>query len=198
MNTSPYRSSGQPALWALLALAASACGPPPEAGRVQATYDEQTGRLRQLTVDASKDGKPNIFSYMDATRLMRIEIDNNEDGLIDRWEYYGADQKLEKVGFSKANDGTVDSWAYQGADGKIVRVEVSTRRDGKVTRTEFYEKDALARAEEDTNGDGRVDKWETYDEGGAITSVAFDTEGRGAPDRRVEYGRDGSVKRLSP
>ena len=33
---------------------------------------------------------------MDGSRVVRIEIDQNEDGRIDRWEYYDADQKLSK------------------------------------------------------------------------------------------------------
>src|SRR5207253_3152328 len=110
------------------ALAVVSCGSAPKSDRVQATYDKQTGKLVQLTVDAKKDGKPDIYSYMDGTKFVRIEIDNDEDGKIDRWEYYGPDQKLEKVGFSRANDGKPDAWAYQAPDGSIGRVEISTRR----------------------------------------------------------------------
>ena len=65
-----------------------------------------------------------------------------------------------------------------------------TRRDGTVNRWEHYEKDALVRAEEDTNGDGKVDKWEEH-RAGALASVAFDTDGDGKPDRRLVYGPDG-------
>ena len=35
----------------------------PQDGRVQVTYDKQTGKVSQLSVDSTKDGKPNIFSY---------------------------------------------------------------------------------------------------------------------------------------
>lgn len=176
----------------ILSLAIS-CGSQPSEQRVQATYDQKSGKLSQLTVDAKKDGKPNIFSYMDGTKFLRVEIDNNEDGMIDRWEYYGADQKLEKVGFSRVNDGKADTWAYEHPDGTIAKVEVSTRRDGKVNRTEFYAKDVLLRAEEDTNQDGRVDKWETY-LGGGLSSVAFDTKGTGAPNQVIDYQKEASTR----
>ena len=78
-------------------------------------------------------------------------------------------------------------------DGSIARVDVSTRRDGKVDRTEYYENDALVRAEEDSDEDGKADKWETY-EAGRLASVAFDTLHRGTPDRRLIYGVDGSTR----
>jgi hypothetical protein len=168
-----------------LSLAIS-CSFQPSEQRVQATYDQKSGKLSQLTVDAEKDGKPNIFSYMNGTMFLRVEIDNNEDGLIDRWEYYGVDQKVEKVGFSRSNEGKPDAWAYGGPDGIVAKVEVSTRRDGKANRTEYYEKGVLVRAEEDTNQDGRVNKWETYENGGLAT-VSFDTKGTGAPDRTINY-----------
>ena len=56
------------------------CGPPSKTGRVEATYDKTTGKLVQLTIDANKDGKPDIYSYMDGTKFVRIEIDKDEDG----------------------------------------------------------------------------------------------------------------------
>ncbi len=155
-------------------------------GRVQASYDKTSGKLNQVTVDAAKDGKPNIFSYMNGTKFIRIEIDKDEDGRIDRWEYYGDDQKISKVGVSRANDGKADAWMFQAPDGTVGRIEISTRRDGTVNRVEFYEKGVLTRAEEDTDRDGRVDKWETYADG-ALATVGFDTKHTGTPDTVMDY-----------
>jgi hypothetical protein len=173
----------------LAGLAAVSCAAAPKDDRVKATYDKETGKLSLLTVDATKDGKPAIYSYMDGTKFVRIEIDNDKDGKIDRWEYYGPDQKLQKVGFSRANDGRADTWAYQAPDGSIGKVEVSTHRDGKIDRTEFYEKGVLVRAEVDSDGDGQPDKWETY-ANGALTTVAFDTKHTGTPDITIDYRKE--------
>jgi antitoxin component YwqK of YwqJK toxin-antitoxin module len=165
-----------------------AAGPQP----VQKIYNKKTGRLERLDYDTKKSGRVDTRCYMDGTRLLRIEIDRDGDGKIDRWEYYGADQKLEKVGISRQNDGIVDAWAYSAPDGTMARLEISTARDGKVTRTEYYEGGALVRAEEDTHAGGRPDKWETY-KNGALESVAFDTTRRGTPDRRLTYLPNGKV-----
>ena len=181
-----YSSSVTGTIAAATVLASIACGGARDDERVKAQYDKETGKLSQLTLDVLKDGKPNITSYMDGAKFLRIEIDANEDGKIDRWEYYGADQRLERVGFSRAVDGKADAWAFQGPDGSVSRVEVSTKRDGKVNRTEFYEKNALARAEEDTDSDGRTDKWEHY-ESGALVSVSFDTTKSGKPTTTIDY-----------
>jgi len=169
------------------------CGTPSGDAQIQPEYDKQTGRLQLLKYDSNSNGRVDTVSYMDGARILRIEIDKDEDGKVERWEYYDADQKLEKVGFSRAGDGTEDAWSFAGADGSIVRIEVSTERDGRVTRTEHYERDTLTRAEEDGDGDGRTDKWESYDDG-RLAMVAFDTIARGSPDRRLVYGADGSAR----
>ena len=173
---------------AVVAVIAVSCSRPPSATTVKTTRDE-AGTLRQVSISKEKDGRPNIDSYMDGTKFLRIEIDQNEDGRIDRWEYYSADGRLEKVGFSRAGDGVVDAWAFQSPEGVVSRVEVSTLRDGRVNRVELYEAGILKRAEEDTNRDGRVDKWETY-ERGSLVSAAFDTTGTGRPDYVIDYRKE--------
>ena len=160
---------------------------------IEPVYDPLTGKLQLMKSDTNGNGKVDTVSHMDGTRVLRIDIDNDEDGRVDRWEYYDADQRLEKIGTSRANDGKEDAWLYAAADGATERIAVSTRRDGKIDRTEFYEHDALVRAEEDGDGDGKVDKWETY-ESGRLASVAFDTVHRGTPDRRFVYGVDGTTR----
>jgi hypothetical protein len=179
----------------LLCSLTGACGSGGSHARntIEPVYDQQTGRLKQLNYDSKNSGKFDTVSYMDGARVLRIEIDTDGDGKVDRWEYYGADQKLAKVGFSRANDGKEDAWSYADPDGKIERIEISTRRDGKIGRTEHYSKELPSRAEEDTHGDGVIDKWETF-ESGRLMSVAFDTTHRGSPDRRLIYAADGAVR----
>ena len=163
------------------------CRPPdPSTKDVQAEYDAATGQLRRLTINTSIDGKPNVVSHMDGTKFVRIEIDRDENGVTDRWEYYGADQKLKKVGISRSNDGLVDAWLYEGPGGQPAKIELSTKRDGKVSRTEFYSRGQLSRAEEDTNGDSRPDKWETY-ENGTLATVSFDLTESGKPTVTINY-----------
>ena len=171
----------------MLAVSA-ACRPSGSNARVKAQYDRATGRLSQLIVNNGADSNPNIISYMEGTKFVRIEIDSNEDGKTDRWEYYGPSQTVERIGISRANDGIQDTWLVQSADGSLARIEISTRRNGKANRTEFYENDVLARAEEDTDADGRVDKWEKY-EAGALVSASFDTTKSGKPTATIYYGK---------
>ena len=182
------------ALILVIALSLSACSRPrADQKRMTPEYDPQTGKLRLLKYDSDGNGKVDTVSYMDGSRVVKIEIDKDEDGKVDRWEYYGPDQKLEKVGISRAGDGKEDAWSYADAAGAVTRLEISTQHDGKVTRIEHYQQTKLVAAEEDADGDGKIDKWETYD-GERLSSVAYDTQHRGAPDRRLVYAPDGTVR----
>ena len=60
---------------------------------------------------------------------------------------------------------------------------------------EFFENGTLIRVEEDTDADGKIDKWETYS-AGTLASMAFDSQHRGTPDRRLIYNPDGSFNRI--
>lgn len=153
------------AVFALLLGWCVACDEPRRDSRIQASYDER-GKLRLLTYDSQGTGKPDTWSYMDGSTIVRIDRDTDGDGVIDRREFYGPDDH--------------------------VRVEFSTR-DGHVRRTEFFVAGALVSAEEDTAGTGHVNKWETY-ANGVMRSVAFDLDGAGRPTRRLLYDDKGQVK----
>jgi hypothetical protein len=129
----------------------------------KATYDEGTGRLMVLTHDANKNGRIDTWTEINGRRPRRSRIDRNEDGKLDRWEYYDDSGRLLKVGFSRPDDGTPDAWAFSGPDGRIERIEVSSTRDEK-----------------------RIDRWETYEKG-TLKTVTFDENGDGSPDRRLTY-----------
>lgn len=177
-------------LWALIVSAA--CGGSTD--RVEPVYDQATGRLQLLKYDANGDGNVDTWSYMEGPRVVRIEIDTDHNAVIDRWEYYGPDETLEKVGSSRGGTGNPDSWAFYASNGAMARLELSLKQNGVVDRIEYYAGGTLTRAEEDTNGDNRIDKWEAYD-GRRLASVAFDTTFKGeGPDRRLTYAPDGTVR----
>ena len=175
------------------AVAAAACSDPERArleATTKATYDERTGRLRELTSDANGNGRIDTWTQMEGTRPVRSRSDRNEDGRDDRWEYYDTSGRLVKVGFSRRDNGKPDAWAESGAGGGISRVLVSSTGDeSKIDRWESYDPAApgvITAVEEDTNGDGRPDKWEEY-AGGALRAAQLDENGDGRADRRLTY-----------
>jgi hypothetical protein len=180
------------------ALSGVACsaGPDSERERLKrtttATYDSDTGRLRQITYDSNKNGRVDTVTHLDGTRLLRTEIDADEDGRVDRWEYFDAAGRLEKHAISRANDGMADAWAFPGPDGTVVRLEISLKRNGRIDRWEHYEAGSVARAEEDASGDGRADKWEVY-QSGTLVAVMLDNDADGRPDRRLTYTAEGQL-----
>src|SRR6185503_17388575 len=91
-------------LLAVAVVCTTACAPggaePPE-GSATPTYDQTTGKLKELAYTA-------------------------RDGRVDRWEYYDDRQRLVKVGFSRSADGVADAWAFSAPDGTVQRIEISS------------------------------------------------------------------------
>src|SRR5262245_24893365 len=106
------------------AMSVAACANP-ETERLKKTtiptYDNKTGKLAQLTYDRNKNGKIDTWTDMDGTRALRSRIDLDEDGKIDRWEYYDDKGGVVKVGFSRMQDGREDAWGYSTQAGRRAR-----------------------------------------------------------------------------
>jgi hypothetical protein len=163
-----------------------------DSARVTPVYDPASGRLRQLLFDRNGNGVVDTRLYMNGTLADRAELDQDEDGRTERWEYYGKSGEIGRVAMSIRRDGKPDTWVHRAADGRVARVELAGRGDGRVSRIEFYENGSLLRIEEDSDGDGRVDKWERYTDG-ELASVSFAPAGGSGPPLAIDYGADGSA-----
>jgi hypothetical protein len=89
--------------------------------RVRRMYDPVTGRLQLVVFASSGNLKFDTWAYMDGKRLIRMDIDDDEDGKIDRREYFDPREVLERIEYLSS--------------------------EGHVTRTEFYQKGALTRTD---------------------------------------------------
>lgn len=78
--------------------------------RVTRILDSATGTPQIVIFDADGDGRPDTRAYMDGDRLTHLEIDDDGDGLTDRWEYYAADGTLQRTASSTKHDGRPDTW----------------------------------------------------------------------------------------
>jgi len=190
MTRSRVRANGLAvASLALLALDVSACADP-ERERLKATtkasYDSASGKLSELTGDANKNGRIDTWTEMDGNRAVRSRIDTNEDGKVDRWEYYDQAGKVTKIGLSRQGGDRPDTWAYSAADGRIARMEVSSTADEKkIDRWERYENDVLVSVEFDENGDGRPDRRLTY-RGTELASIETEPDASGQYTKKVD------------
>lgn len=107
-------------------------------------YDAN-GQLQRIVYDAHGRHRADTWSYFDRGRVLRTDVDQDGDGLVDTSYYYDADGNVTKTGFSTKHDGVIDAWRFEAPDGALVKIEYSGGRDGRVTRTEYYERDAVVR-----------------------------------------------------
>lgn len=99
-------------------LAALACGRPLETprfrliekGRYQALYGSE-GRLLRVLEDRNGDRVADAVVLCGPDGKPRLgEIDTDLDGLVDRWEVFGAGGELEQVGTSPDGNGRPQVW----------------------------------------------------------------------------------------
>ena len=198
----------------LAVVCAAACRPAPPppavvaaASQIVPKYDSVTGSLTQLEADLDRDGLIETWAYMDGARVVRVEVDENGDRVVDLWEYHqkpagqeGRDGQDSKGG-QRGNVARVprpvklQRGGLESPDKTVERIERATRRDGVVSRWEYFDDGMLTRVEEDKDGDGKIDKWETYNDG-SLAMMAIDTTHRGKADRRLVYRPDGTLDRI--
>ena len=65
--------------------------------RVQRVCDPATGKLTMVAYAADGRFRIDHWCYMDGERLLRMDVDENGDGAVDRREYYGPGERLERT-----------------------------------------------------------------------------------------------------
>ena len=65
--------------------------------RVQRVYDPATGKLTMVAYAADGSFRIDHWCYMDGERLLRMDVDENGDGAVDRREHYGPGERLERT-----------------------------------------------------------------------------------------------------
>jgi hypothetical protein len=164
-------------------------------GPYKGFYD-QWGRLQRLEYDSNKDGKPDYIARHDGEKSPHLlEVDEDFDGLTDRWEEYDPAGRLTKVGLSRRDTGSPDLWITPGPGDLPGLKEYDENGDMRVDRRELFRAGLIAKVEIDSDNDGKIDRWQDWSTG-RLSSEGLDTNGDGKPDRRVTYGEKGRVLKL--
>ena len=162
-------------------------------GPYKAYYDTW-GRLQRVDYDDNGDGRADHIAHHDGARMPHlIEIDEDHDGNIDRWEKYGVDGVLLKAGTASRPGGGPEVWTVPGPDGTPKRREYDADGDGRAERAEILEAGVVVAVELDLDRDGRPDRWQSWRDGRLVSEDA-DTDGDGHPDVRIRHGAGGSVE----
>jgi hypothetical protein len=161
-------------------------------GRYKAYYDS-LGQLARIEEDTNGDGRADrIAHYGPGQTVFLVEVDEDHDAWVDRWEYYDPSGTLVKVGRSRHTKGRADVWTFPGPDGHPVRVEYDDDGDGLVDRAEVLRGGEVVGVEMDSDRNGRMDRWQTWDKG-RLRREELDTDGDGKPDRRLLFDGFGKV-----
>ncbi|MEO5761715.1 MAG: hypothetical protein ABIR28_05315 [Vicinamibacteria bacterium] len=151
------------------------------------------GILRELKFDSNGDQKPDVFAFFSGrTTPDRLEIDENRDGKIDRWEEYNPEGQMMRYATS-AKGGIAERFIEINPVTKsTLRVETDADHDGKRERLEIFVAGKLSRAEIDANGDGKRERVEIWT-AGYLEAEEIDRDGDGRADIRIVRSKGGAV-----
>ena len=154
------------------------------------------GRLREIRYDSDNDQKPDVFAFFSGRDTPdRLEIDDNRDGRVDRWEEYNAQGLLVKYATASRGSSPDRFVDIDPVTKAITQIETDADHDGRRERREVFSGGKLTRSEVDTNADGRLDRLQTWQNGVLITEEV-DRDGDGKPDIRLHRSKSGAVTRV--
>jgi hypothetical protein len=160
-------------------------------GAYKAWYD-RWGRLEKIEYDKNGDGNPDHLAHYGGGRTARLlEVDEDYDGAMDRWEYYDDAGVLTKVGRARTGR-SPDVWSYPGPGETPRRIEYDDDHDGRIERAEALEQGVVAAVELDADRDGRLDRWQRWVKG-KMRGEDLDTDADGKADRRLAFDEKGQI-----
>ena len=154
------------------------------------------GALREIKYDSNGDQKPDVFAFFSGrTTPDLLEIDENHDGKIDRWEEYNALGQMMRYATS-AKGGTAERFIEIDPMTKAtLQIETDADHNGKRERLEAFAGGKVTRTEIDTNGDGKRERVGIWS-GGHLMSEEIDQDGDGRADIRITHSKTGAVVKV--
>jgi hypothetical protein len=167
-----------------------------KAEEIVGIQSRQEGDLTVKMFDLFHTGRPDVWEYYKTVtdpatgrsrlRLVRKEMDLNDDGKVDVTRYYDENEKVVKEELDLDFEGKVDEVIYFDDRGLPTKKEVLDA-NGRPNLWKYYENGQMVRIERDTKGTGKVDTWEYWVDG-KLDRIGVDTVGDGVVHRWERNG----------
>jgi hypothetical protein len=167
------------------------------AEEIAGIQSKKEGDLTVKMFDLFHTGRPDVWEYYQPVvdpatgkshlRLVRKEMDLNDDSKVDVTRYYDENERVVKEELDLDFDGKIDEVIYFDDKGMPTKKELALDFNGKPNLWKYYEKGQMVRKERDSKGTGKVDTWE-YWEDGKLDRIGVDTDGDGVVDQWQKKG----------
>jgi len=163
-------------------------------GKFDTIYHFNAGILLDSARDTNGNEKSNVFCTYKNQLPVEQEIDDNEDGVMDRVLLFNAEGELEKMYKEPFANGKYKVTGFF-EKGEIITQERDANEDAKPDDITRFKKGVPFEQEKDTNFDGKTDYYVDFDDKGEIQKTREDTNENGKTDR-IRYFRAGSLYRI--
>ena len=153
----------------------------------------ENSTLASATKDTSANGTVNVRTFYENQLPVRQEIDDNEDGTLDRLLFFdgkGQIEKLMKDPFGKEKFQAT----LHFTDGMIKTRHRDMNKDGREDDITWFQNDLPVEQKQDTNFDGSFDV-KTWFVNGTVNSQEKDTNFDGNPDFFADFDEKGLVSK---
>jgi len=154
------------------------------------------GALRQIKFDSNGDLKPDVFAYFAGRSTPeRLEMDENRDGKLDRWEEYNALGKMLRYSTSLKGGIPEKFVELDPSTNQATQIETDADHDGRREQLQVFVKGRLSRVEIDSDGDGKRDRSQDWSPG-YLASEELDRDGDGTADVRILRSKAGAILKV--
>jgi len=153
-----------------------------------AEFDQQ-GKLVMLAVDNNQDGVMDTFQYYVLGEIVRQEKNMDAKPGIDMRTYFKGGKKVRQERLD--DKGNILQEIDLDAAGKPFEIREDTNADQQIDTVYHIEKGQIARITRDQDGDSAVDILEFYHKG-ELSERRIDTNGDGTVEERLFFNEDGS------
>ena len=130
--------------------------------------------------DTNDDGKIDQIALFDRRgKLIRLKIDSNTDGIMDRCQYYEKGQII-RIEMDTDHDRRIDCRDYFEAGKRTRHERLSSDTSQVVQVIQFDSQERPLKIQKDTTGDGLFDSIYHFKEG-MLSSSTRDTDADGKP-----------------
>ena len=151
----------------------------------QRLFYDKNNRLIRIELDSDQNGHFETVQYYKNALMLRYEQDKNQDGRPDTLVHFNDKGKRKKVSIDTNIDGKMDQWQFY-TDGRLVRMETDSNINGSVDTKTFYSKGKETQSMIDKDHDYFFETRHIYNDPAHSLIIERDLNRDGKPDE-VEY-----------
>ena len=158
----------------------------------QIAHLDGRGGIIKLEIDSNADGLMDRFQFYEKEKVIRMERDSDHNGKTDSWDYFENEKRVKHERRSE-DTGQVERRILFDGEERPLKIEKDSTGDGDLDTVHHFKQGKLAYTTKDTDGDGRANLHQAYRDEKPLERK-IDGDGDGRWDRLTLYDEEGLAR----